>query len=81
MEQPVEEVGGKQRDGGITLTEREREVAALVAQGMSNGEIAQVLSISRRTADSHVQHILNKLSFRSRAQIAAWSVASGISTQ
>lgn len=80
MEQPVEEVGGEQRDGGVTLTEREREVASLVARGMSNGEIAQALSISRRTADSHVQHILNKLSFRSRAQIAAWAVASGINT-
>jgi len=80
-EQPVEEAGDAQREGGVTLTERELEVAALVARGLSNREIAQALSISRRTADSHIQHILNKLSFRSRAQIAAWAVASGIISQ
>ncbi|WP_425826517.1 ATP-binding protein [Streptomyces fractus] len=53
------------------LTRREREVAALVHQGMSNREIAEHLVISKRTADAHVEHILTKLGFASRRQIAA----------
>jgi non-specific serine/threonine protein kinase len=57
------------------LTEREREVAALVARGSTNREIAGTLFLSERTVESHVQHILNKLGFRSRVQIAAWAVA------
>ncbi|MHB8730246.1 MAG: ATP-binding protein [bacterium] len=59
---------------GDPLTAREREVAALVARGQTNREIAATLVISERTADAHVQNILNKLGFSSRAQIAAWSV-------
>ena len=57
------------------LTGRERQVAALVARGSSNREIAGTLFLSERTVESHVQHVLNKLGFRSRAQIAAWAVA------
>ncbi|WP_419998269.1 ATP-binding protein [Streptomyces boninensis] len=53
------------------LTRREREVAALVAQGLSNREIAERLVISKRTADAHVEHILAKLGFSSRSEIAA----------
>src|SRR5262249_25608851 len=52
----------------------EQGVAALVAEGLSNREIAHRLSIAERTAEGHVQHIMNKLGFRSRAQIAVWSV-------
>jgi DNA-binding NarL/FixJ family response regulator len=55
------------------LTEREREVAALLAQGMSNREIAATLVISESTAEVHVKHILNKLGLRSRSQVAAWA--------
>jgi DNA-binding CsgD family transcriptional regulator len=54
------------------LTAREREVAALVATGLSNKEIAEKLVISERTAEGHVEHILGKLEFRSRSQIASW---------
>jgi non-specific serine/threonine protein kinase len=54
------------------LTRRESEVAQLIAQGMSNKEIATKLVISRRTAEAHVEHILVKLGFTSRAQIATW---------
>ncbi|WP_199552300.1 LuxR C-terminal-related transcriptional regulator [Streptomyces sp. N35] len=53
------------------LTRREREVAALVHQGMSNREIAERLVISKRTADAHVEHILAKLGMASRGEIAA----------
>jgi DNA-binding CsgD family transcriptional regulator len=54
------------------LTAREREVAALVAAGLSNKEIAAKLVISERTAEGHVERILGKLGFRSRSQIASW---------
>jgi DNA-binding CsgD family transcriptional regulator/sugar lactone lactonase YvrE len=56
------------------LSRREREVAELVAQGLTNREIAQRLFISERTAEGHVQSIRNKLGFTSRTQIAAWTV-------
>ncbi|WP_345436202.1 LuxR C-terminal-related transcriptional regulator, partial [Actinoallomurus vinaceus] len=54
------------------LTRRETEIAHLVAEGMSNKEIAARLVIAQRTAEGHVEHILSKLDFTSRAQIAAW---------
>jgi predicted ATPase/DNA-binding NarL/FixJ family response regulator len=54
------------------LTVRETEVAHLVAQGMTNKEIASSLVIAQRTAEGHIEHILNKLGFNSRSQIAAW---------
>jgi DNA-binding CsgD family transcriptional regulator len=57
------------------LTRREREVANLVAQGLTNREIAARLFISERTAESHVEQIRGKLGFRSRSQIAAWMAA------
>jgi len=53
------------------LTRREREVAALVAQGLTNGQIAKELFISERTVDHHVQKILNKLELPSREQVAS----------
>ncbi|MCT9932326.1 LuxR C-terminal-related transcriptional regulator [Planotetraspora sp. A-T 1434] len=54
------------------LTAREREIAELIAQGLSNKEIAAALVVAQRTAEGHVEHILAKLGFTSRAQIAAW---------
>jgi non-specific serine/threonine protein kinase len=53
------------------LTPREREVAALVAQGLTNRSIATRLVVSKRTVDAHVEHILGKLGFNSRVQVAA----------
>jgi predicted ATPase/DNA-binding CsgD family transcriptional regulator len=58
------------------LTVREREVAELIAQGMSNGEIAERLVVSKRTVEKHVGNILSKLGFASRAQIVRWAVES-----
>jgi DNA-binding NarL/FixJ family response regulator len=57
------------------LSPREEEVAALVAEGLTNRQIAQRLVISERTAQNHVQHILTKLGFATRGQIAAWRVS------
>jgi predicted ATPase/DNA-binding CsgD family transcriptional regulator len=54
------------------LSAREAQVAALVARGLSNREIARTLTIAERTATSHVEHVLDKLGFHSRAQIATW---------
>jgi non-specific serine/threonine protein kinase len=59
------------------LTKRERQVAELVATGKSNREIAAGLVISQRTAESHIDHILNKLGFTSRTQITAWLAEGG----
>ncbi len=64
-------------DGEPTaLSPREAEVATLVAEGLTNRQIAERLFISERTAQNHVQHILTKLSFATRSQIAAWRVRS-----
>ncbi len=57
------------------LSPRERQVAALVAEGRSNREIAQALGITEKTANTHIQNIFNKLGFSSRAQVAAWASA------
>ena len=60
------------RDRG-GLSQREFEVATLVARGMSNKQIASKLLLSERTIDHHVAHILDKLGFNARAQVAAWA--------
>ncbi|WP_052684493.1 ATP-binding protein [Lentzea aerocolonigenes] len=54
------------------LTKREQQVADLIAGGLTNKEIAARLVIARRTAEGHVERILQKLGFTSRAQIATW---------
>ena len=57
------------------LTAREREVAALIAQGKSNREIAQAMTVGVKTVETYVTRILGKLGFDSRVQIATWAVA------
>jgi pimeloyl-ACP methyl ester carboxylesterase/DNA-binding CsgD family transcriptional regulator len=71
-------LGLPKRDQGKppALTPRQNQVAALVSQGWSNRQIADELVITERTAESHVERIRDRLGFRSRAQIAAWYVAS-----
>jgi DNA-binding NarL/FixJ family response regulator len=61
------------RWGASGLTRRESEVAALIAQGLSNREIADRLVVSERTAEWHVARILDKLGMTTRAQIAVWA--------
>jgi DNA-binding CsgD family transcriptional regulator len=65
--------GGNRR--AQELSPRELEVADLVAEGLTNSAIASRLFVSRATVSSHVTHILTKLGYTSRAQIAAWTVA------
>jgi len=57
----------------LTLSQRERQIVTLIVAGRTNREIAAELGISPRTADTHISHILSKLGFTSRAQIAAWA--------
>ncbi|WP_349259961.1 alpha/beta fold hydrolase [Jatrophihabitans sp.] len=64
-----------ERETPPTVTPRQLEVAALVARGLSNRQIAEELVITERSAESHVERIRGRLGFRSRAQIAAWYVA------
>jgi len=89
LQQPSAKPPGKQQPGkqpgtrsaapvadGMPLTPRELQVARLLARGRSNKEIAAQLVISQRTAEGHVENILTKLDFTSRAQVAAWVTAS-----
>nr|WP_240940061.1 LuxR C-terminal-related transcriptional regulator [Planosporangium flavigriseum] len=57
---------------GPVLTPREREVAALIAEGLTNAELARRLYISKKTAAVHVSNILAKLGLSSRTQVAGW---------
>lgn len=56
------------------LTSREKEIVALISQGMNNSEIAQALYLGVRTVEAHITHIFNKLNFSSRTQVALWAV-------
>jgi DNA-binding CsgD family transcriptional regulator/tetratricopeptide (TPR) repeat protein len=62
-----------ERPSTTPLTGREHEVALLVAKGMTNREIADRLTLSVRTAESHVERIRSKLGFKTRAQVASWA--------
>jgi DNA-binding NarL/FixJ family response regulator len=82
----VDELGAVERRLGMgvepvgpaSLTPREREVAALLAEGLSNAEVAARLYISPKTASVHVSNILAKLGMTSRAEIAAFAVREGL---
>ena len=60
------------------LTAREQQVAELIADGLTNRQIAAHLVIALRTADNHVQHIFDKLGLSARAQVAAWVARNGL---
>jgi non-specific serine/threonine protein kinase len=66
----------KEKFGG--LTGRERQVAALIAQGKSNREIAEMMTVGVKTVETYVTRILNKLGFNSRVQIATWAIEKGL---
>jgi ATP/maltotriose-dependent transcriptional regulator MalT len=68
----------KEKFGG--LTGRERQVAALIAQGQSNREIAEAMVVSIRTVETYVTRIFNKLGFDSRVQVATWAMEKGLTS-
>ncbi len=61
------------------LTAKERTVASLIAQGLSNKQIAEIMVVSHRTVETHVSNLLAKLHLTSRAQIALWAIERGLS--
>ncbi|MBO0729839.1 MAG: tetratricopeptide repeat protein [Acidimicrobiaceae bacterium] len=66
------------RNAGSPLTARKLEIVRLVAQGLANKEIADLLSISERTVEAHLEQLRNQLGFRNRAHIAAWAASNGL---
>jgi DNA-binding NarL/FixJ family response regulator len=82
MQQPVERRRNTAPPSAVppvtALTPREREVAALIAEGLSNAEIAQRLVLSPGTVGNHVGHILRALGARNRVQVAVWAVEQGL---
>jgi non-specific serine/threonine protein kinase len=69
---PAARVEPKVAEASHALTRREKEVAALVARGLTNRRVASELSISEHTAATHVAKILKKLDLHSRSQLTAW---------
>ena len=65
-------INRESRNGPAVLTKREHQIAELLADGLTNEQMANKLVISRRTVDTHVEHILVKLGFSSRTQVAVW---------
>ena len=61
----------------VALTRREEEIAALVARGFTNRQVASDLSISEHTAATHVARIFKKLGLHSRSQLATWIIEQG----
>jgi DNA-binding NarL/FixJ family response regulator len=70
---------GAPGDGELTL--REREVVGLLAEGLTNNQLAQRLFISPKTAAVHVSNILMKLNLSTRAEAAAWAVRNGLAAE
>ncbi|HVG96375.1 MAG TPA: tetratricopeptide repeat protein, partial [Chloroflexota bacterium] len=78
LERAAPPLGGRDPGATAPLTAREGEVAALIAAGLTNREIAERLVITEGTAASHVVHILNKLGLRSRVQVGVWAAGRGL---
>jgi DNA-binding CsgD family transcriptional regulator len=74
---PAQAMEPARQSASDTLTAREREIASLVADGLSNRDIAEKLVISEGTVEVHVKHVLGKLGFSSRAQVAGWFARQG----
>jgi non-specific serine/threonine protein kinase len=75
-DEPAPGAPGKPRSDA--LSRRERQIAAYVAQGWTNQQMADALIVSRRTVESHISHILGKLGLTTRAQVAVWATQRGL---
>ena len=69
---------GEERDSYSALTEREREILKLVAEGYTNNQIAERLFISPKTVDTHRTHIMDKLNLHSRAELVKYAIRRGL---
>ena len=69
---------GEEKDSYSSLTEREREILKLVAEGYTNNQIAERLVISPKTVDTHRTHIMDKLSLHSRAELVKYAMRGGL---
>ncbi len=78
MDQVVHQASPLQQTRAVDLTDREREVIRLVAQGCSNGEIARRLVISDKTVKTHISNILGKLKLEDRTQLAIYALKNGL---
>ena len=78
MEQVAHQAGPASAPLAEHLTEREREVVRLVAQGRSNAEIAQTLIISDKTVKTHISNVLSKLNLQDRTQLAIYAIKNGL---
>ena len=76
----AKELSERSKEHGVTLTERETEVLRLVAQGLSNQEIADRLVLSEATVRTHVSSLLNKLHLASRTQAALYALKQGLAS-
>jgi DNA-binding NarL/FixJ family response regulator len=76
--EPLLDSAGAEKEKYGGLTAREREVAALIAKGRSNREIAGAMTVGEKTVETYVTRILSKLGFNSRVQIATWAMHKGI---
>jgi non-specific serine/threonine protein kinase len=76
-EQP-EQPPDDSRQRGTELSPREQQVAALLAEGLTNRQIAERLVVTERTVCAHIEHILDKLGFASRHQVAVWAAENGV---
>lgn len=69
---------GEEKDSYSSLTEREREILKLVAEGLTNNQIAERLVISPKTVDTHRTHIMDKLNLHSRAELVKYAMRRGL---
>ena len=69
---------GEEKDSYSSLTEREREILKLVAEGYTNNQIAERLIISPKTVDTHRTHVMDKLNLHSRAELVKYAMRRGL---
>jgi two-component system response regulator NreC len=69
---------GEERDSYSGLTEREREILKLVAEGYTNNQIGELLFISPKTVDTHRTHVMDKLNLHSRAELVKYAMRRGL---